>query len=172
MLKDFKKPVEEQMKVRMDRIIQHENDQMKTEQKLENNLRDTMTKQSEEFSKSYDATSCYSTEVLQGGPKEIKRVCSQLFKPDAQLQVKELMLCLNLETFCRACCSGFIGPIFEDRRMDCGDKCDKTLQDYKDNSEINMQVYTDNGVTSHEFLYGSEKEKVEKLQKEALVAEK
>lgn len=83
MLKDFKKPVEEQMKVRMDRIIQHENDQLKTEKKLENNLRDTMTKQTEEFSKSYDANSCYSSEVLEGGPKEIKRVCSQLFKPDA-----------------------------------------------------------------------------------------
>ncbi len=48
----------------MDRIIQHENDQLKTEKKLENNLRDTMTKQTEEFSKSYDANSCYSTEVL------------------------------------------------------------------------------------------------------------
>lgn len=168
MLKDFKKPVEEQMKVRMDRIIQHENDQLKSEKKLENNLRETMTKQTEEFTKSYDATSCYSVEILQGGPKEIKAVCSQLFKPDAALQVKELMMCLNPETFCRACCSGFIGPVFEDRRLDCGDKCNKVLEDYKNNSEINMEVFTDNGVTSHEFLYGSEKEKMDKLKLEAL----
>lgn len=77
------------------------------------------------------------------------------------------MLCLNPETFCRACCNGFIGPIFEDRRMQCGDKCDAALKSFKDNSELDMSVYTDNGITNHEFLYGTNKEDAEKLRKEA-----
>lgn len=39
------------MKDRMDRIIQHEQEQIQTEHKLENNLRDMMTKQTEDFTK-------------------------------------------------------------------------------------------------------------------------
>lgn len=76
LLKDFKKPMENTMKVRMDRIIQHEDEQLATEKKLENNLRDQMTKETEEFTKSYDATSCYSVDVQQNGAKEIKLVCA------------------------------------------------------------------------------------------------
>lgn len=76
MLKDFKKPVEDQMKQRMDRIIQHEQEQMQTEHKLENNLRDMMTKQTEDFNKQYDASSCYSQDIVSKGNKEIKAVCS------------------------------------------------------------------------------------------------
>ena len=87
MIADFKKPIQDQMDQRQDRIIQHEDEQMKAEKKLENNLRDTMTKQAESFQKSYDSSSCYSETIIRGGPKEIKNVCSRIFKPEAALVV-------------------------------------------------------------------------------------
>jgi len=51
-------------------------------------------------------------------------------------------MCLNPKTFCRSCCSGFIGPVHEDRRQECKEKCEKAFKAYEDYSVVKMDVFT------------------------------
>ena len=111
-----------------------------------------MMDQTKAFSKNYNSMDCYSEDTFKDGSEGIKRVCGSLYKPDANLNVKELMLCLDKDMFCGQCCRGFLGVELFQERDECRGQCDKTLSVY--NGAINMVVSTDNGVTDHKFLYG------------------
>ena len=51
------------------------------EKKLENNLKDSMLKETELFNKKYDSTSCSSNLLKENAYPEIKVVCGKIFKP-------------------------------------------------------------------------------------------
>lgn len=103
-------------KEKMDRIIQEEDNQMFLRKKLENNLKDEMMAQTQAFSKHYNSMDCYSDQTFKDGSEGIKRVCGSLYQPNANQDVKALILCLEKDSFCSQCCSGFLGvELFEER---------------------------------------------------------
>jgi predicted phage-related endonuclease len=87
-------------KDRMNRIIQEEDSQMFLRKKLENNLKDEMMEQTKSFSKNYNSMDCYSEQTFKDGSEGIKRVCGSLYQPSANQDVKQLILCLEKDSFC------------------------------------------------------------------------
>ncbi len=103
-------------KEKMDRIMQEEDNQMFLRKKLENNLKEEMMEQTKAFSKHYNSMDCYSDQTFKDGSEGIKRVCGSLYQPSANQDVKALILCLEKDSFCGQCCSGFLGvELFEER---------------------------------------------------------
>lgn len=134
--------------------------------KLENNLKEEMMEQTKAFSKHYNSMDCYSDQTFKDGSEGIKRVCGSLYQPSANQDVKQLILCLEKDSFCGQCCFGFLGVELFEEREQCKAQCTKSLD--KSRGDVDMTVITDNGVTDHKFLYGAQEEERQQLKKKAL----
>lgn len=163
---DVKDVLKNVTKERMDRIIQEEDTQMFMRKKLENNIRETMMEQTKEFNQNYNSQDCYSDDLKGDYKQHIKNVCGHLYRPDANLQVKDLLACLEQRGFCRHCCNGYLGVNLMDLREQCVGKCTTIVDEVS--GSLDMTVPTEMGVTSHGFLYGLEKDEAKKLEKEAM----
>lgn len=108
---------------------------------------------------------CYSEE-LQKDPKNlIKKVCGSLYRPSANQNVKDLVLCLDKQTFCGQCCRGFLGVILFEEREACMNRCESTVGS---SGTIDMNVLTDNGITTNEFLYGTQAQEAKEAKERAM----
>jgi len=67
--------------------------------------------------------------------------------------IKDVMDCLNPETFCLSCCSHFIGQAKLERRNRCIDECRGAKDATAKRSELNITVETDNTLTPSDLTY-------------------
>lgn len=104
--------------------------------------------------KNMDSGSCYDSAIFQEGPAAMKKVCHDIFKDHgSNLVIKELIDCLNPNTFCLSCCSNFIGAGHMDRRNTCVEQCSGQVTAKAKATGLTMHVYTDNAQTPSDLAY-------------------
>lgn len=78
--------------------------------------------------KNLDSGSCYDDLIFSKGPIQMKAVCHEIYKDHGiNLIIKDLLDCLNPDTFCLACCSNFIGAGHMEKRNSCVESCNNTV---------------------------------------------
>lgn len=122
-IKEIVKPdtLKDAYKDRLYRLLQHKQNQIKEVKKMENDLRAQIMEKSEKFERDLDSKLCTTQPIDQ---KSIKKACELIYKDMGyNLVIKDLMDCLNADTFCLSCCSNFIGQAKLERRKKCVDEC-------------------------------------------------
>jgi len=104
--------------------------------------------------KNADANSCFSAGVKSASlTAHIKDVCSSIYKDAGYtLILKDLMDCLNENTFCMACCSNFIGTAKLEKRNECIDKCFNMKKDLLDKTQLVLKAETKNSLSKNSLI--------------------
>lgn len=83
----------------------------------------------------------------------MKEVCSAIYKDMGYtLIIKDLIDCLNPDTFCMACCSNFIGTAKLEKRNQCIEKCAMAAKENIDKTHLKLNVDTDNTLTTTDLV--------------------
>lgn len=67
------------------------------------------------------------------------------------LVIKDVVDCLNPDTYCLACCSHFIGQSKLERRKQCVDECGGAKEATAKKTELHLAVQTENALTPNDF---------------------
>ena len=108
----------------------------------------------QQVTKNADAGSCYGAGLSSANLNEhIKKVCTSIYKDAGYtLILKDLMDCLNENTFCMACCSNFIGTSKMDKRNECVDKCYNMKKDLLAKTQLVLKAETKNSLSKNSLV--------------------
>lgn len=146
--------MDNEYKNRLYRILQHKNNMIKEKKKVAQTLREQMMQKASSVEKNMDSGSCYDTDIFTNGPVAMKKVCHDIFKDyGSNLVIKELIDCLNPNTFCISCCSNFIGAGHMDKRNSCVEQCSGQITAKAKATGLTMEVLADNAQTPSDLAY-------------------